>query len=143
MRFIKLGPFYQLRLDRGEDIPLIITDFVKRQKIRSGIITGLGAACDVVLGYFDLKRRKYRKRRFPDEYEIASLTGNITWQGRKPFCHLHVVIANSRLTTHGGHFFSGRVSAACEVAILPGQKSIGRVEETATGLKLLDIPVKS
>ncbi len=143
MRYARLGAFHQLRLERGEDIPATVVDFIKRQKIKSGIVTGLGAAEKVILGYFDRKYLTYRKRRFPGEYEIASIVGNIAWDGKNPVCHLHAVIADSRMTTHGGHLFAGKVTATCEITILPGQKKLKRATDPATGLKLLQLPTKS
>jgi len=139
MKSTKAGPFYQLRLERGEDIPLAVTQFVKEKGIKSGIITGLGAAEKVVLGYFDRKRRTYRKRRFSGEYEIANITGNIAWDGKVPICHLHAAIAGAQLTVRAGHLFAGRVTATCEVAILPGQKRLIRSTDPETGLKLLGL----
>ncbi len=139
MTFAKSGSFYQLRLARGEDISTAVVDFVRRHRIGSGVVTGLGAAEKVVLGYFDLGRKVYRKRRFPGEYEIAGITGNIAWDGKTPVCHLHAVIAGPRMNVYGGHLFEARVTVTCEIAIQSARKRLRRAKDPGTGLKLLKL----
>jgi predicted DNA-binding protein with PD1-like motif len=136
----KVGSFFQLRLEPGEDVVSSVVAFVREHGIGSGLVTGLGAAEDVVLGYFDRKRREYVKRRFPGECEIASMTGNIAWAGAEPVCHLHAVVAAKGLTARAGHLFEARVAVTCELNILPGEGSLYRSEDPETGLNLLDLP---
>jgi predicted DNA-binding protein with PD1-like motif len=140
MQFARSGSFYQLRLERGEDIPTAVTDFVRRQRIRSGVISGIGAAERVVLGYFDQGSRSYRKRSFPGQYEIAALVGNVGWDGPNPICHMHAVISDARMVTRGGHLFEARVTVTCEVTIVTGTRKLRREPDPATGLKLLLLP---
>lgn len=140
MKYGKPGPFYQLRLDRGEDVPTALAAFVGKLKVGSAIVTGLGAARMVELGYFDARRRVYCRRWFPGDYELASITGNVAWDGREPVCHLHAVISGPRMTTHAGHLFAAEVTATCEFALLPGRQKLRRGVDPVTGLKLLDLP---
>lgn len=140
MRYAKVGTFYQLRLERGEDVPTEVVEFVRRNRIGSGSITGLGATDRAVLGHFSLKTRKYRRRTFSGEYEIAGITGNIAWDGKTPVCHMHAVISGPGMQAHAGHLFAARVAATCEIAILPFKRRLGRKPDPATGLKLLNLP---
>ncbi len=140
MTWARVGSFFQLRLEPGEDVVSSVVAFVREHRIGSGLITGLGAAEDVVLGYFDRERREYIKRRFPGEREIASMTGNIAWAGAEPVCHLHAVVAGMGLTARAGHLFEARVTVTCEVNILPGEGRLHRSEDPETGLNLLDLP---
>jgi predicted DNA-binding protein with PD1-like motif len=136
----KVGNLYQLRLEPGEDVVSSAVAFVREHGIGSGQITGLGAADNIVLGYFDRMRRKYIKRRFPGECEIASMTGNIAWAGAEPVCHIHAVVAAMGLAARAGHLFEAKVTVTCEVSIVAGQGRLQRSEDSKTGLKLLDLP---
>ena len=140
MTWAKVGNLYQLRLEPGEDVVSSAVSFVREHGIGSGQITGLGAADNIVLGYFDRKRRKYIRRRFPGECEIASLTGNIAWAGAEPVCHIHAVVAATGLAARAGHLFEAKVTVTCEVSIVAGQGRLQRSEDSKTGLKLLDLP---
>ncbi len=133
----RAGGFFILRLERGEDIPTEVTGFVRRQKVRSGVVSGIGAASDIELGYFHLGERRYERKRIKSECEVASITGNIAWAENEPVCHLHAVVTDSRMRAWGGHLFAARVAATCEVCILPGRARLGRALDRATGLKLL------
>ncbi|UCG41866.1 MAG: DUF296 domain-containing protein [candidate division WOR-3 bacterium] len=140
MTWAKVGILFQLRLEPGEDVPASVLAFVREHDIGSGQISGLGAAEEVVIGSFDRKRRKYIKRRFPGECEVASLTGNIAWAGAEPFCHLHAVVAATGLAARAGHLFEARVTVTFEINILAGEKRLYRSEDPETGLNLLDLP---
>lgn len=139
MNWRRAGGFYILRLERGEDIPTEVAGFVRRQKVRSGVVSGIGAASDIELGYFHLKERRYERKRINDECEVASITGNVAWAGREPVCHLHAVVTDSRMRAWGGHLFAAKVAATCEVCIVPGRAGLKRAIDPETGLKLLDL----
>lgn len=126
-----------MRLERGEDIPTALAGFVAKKRMKSGFVVGLGAADKVVLGHFSLKTKKYRKRTFSGDYELASITGNISWDGETPICHLHAVITGPNMVAYGGHLFSAEVGATCELSILPAAKKLTRKLDPYTGLKLL------
>jgi len=137
VKCVKAGPFYQLRLARGEDIPTEVIAFVTRNRVGSGIITGIGAAEHITLGWFNFKTGRYRKKTLRGEYEIAAIVGNVAWDGRTPICHMHALITGRDMAALGGHLFAARVAATCEIAILPGSKRLARKLDPATGLKLL------
>ena len=139
MTWRRAGGFFILRLARGEDIPTEVAGFVRRLKVRSGIVSGIGAASDIELGYFHLHERRYERKRIKAECEVASITGNIAWAGADPVCHLHAVVTDSRMRAWGGHLFAAKVAATCEVCITPGRVSLKRAADPGTGLKLLDL----
>jgi hypothetical protein len=135
----RAGGFFILRLVRGEDIPTEVAGFVRRLKVRSGIVSGIGAASDIELGYFHLHSRRYARKRIKAECEVASIAGNIAWAEHEPVCHLHAVVTDSRMRAWGGHLFAARVAATCEVCITPGRARLARVVDPETGLKLLHL----
>lgn len=139
MRWVKNGSFYQLRLCRGEEILTTLTRFVEQNKIKSGVLFGLGAGREFELGYYQLEKRVYHRCRFKGEFEIASLVGNIAWDDKKPVCHCHIVLSDRRMATCAGHLFAGTVAATCEIAIIPGKRKVVREPDRKTALKLLKL----
>ncbi len=132
-----IGPAFILRLECDEEVIETLRAFVRSHRIGSGFFTGLGAARDITLGYFDPKRRSYRRRTFKSDCEIAALVGNVAWNGREPICHTHAVISNRQLQAFAGHLFSARVTVTCEISLVPGRVRVRRGTDPATGLKLL------
>ena len=79
MRYIKNGPYYQLKLEPGDEIVATLVAFLRRHRIKSSFLTAIGAAEDVVLGCFDPKKKGYHRRTFPGDHEVAALVGNTGW----------------------------------------------------------------
>ena len=140
MKAVRNGSYWQLRLMPGEEIVETLAGFVRRQHIKSGFLTGIGAAEDVTLGCFSPKARAYHKRTFKGDCEVAALGGNVAWDGRNPLCHIHAVISTPRFTTYVGHLFSGTVTVTLEVALVPGTRRLARKPDPLSGLNLLVLP---
>jgi hypothetical protein len=131
------GQGYLIRFEIGEEIIAGLLDFVRRKRIRSGWLLGLGAVDNAVLGVYDLKRRKYDKRTFRRVHELINLTGDIARLGKDPALHVHAVIADSKLKTYGGHLFRARCAITVEVVLAPWTGSAQRRFDPSTGLNLL------
>jgi predicted DNA-binding protein with PD1-like motif len=140
MTAVRNGAYWQLRLMPGEEIIETLVGFVRRQRIKSGFLTAIGAAEDITLGWFDPKTKAYHKRTFAGDHEIAALVGNVAWAGKNPVCHIHAVISTPRLATFAGHLFSGTVTVTVEVAFVPGTRRLARKPDALSGLNLLVLP---
>lgn len=139
MRDTHLGDTWIVRLTTGEEIAGAITRFAAERRIDAGVVTGIGAAYDVVLGYFDRATREYERRTFTDDMEILSLAGNIALKEGQPFAHVHVTLGRRDFTTIGGHLFEAKAGATCELVVRPLAGPLRRVKDEATGLYLLDV----
>ncbi len=128
---------YLLRLDRGEELIATLSAFLAEKEIRSGAFTGLGAVDDPELGLFTMKSREYLRRRFEGEYEIASITGNVSTVDGQPFAHVHGVFTDADCLAIGGHLFSAEVSVTCEIDLVVYAGEVKREPDEATGLKLM------
>ena len=140
MKAVRNGWYWQLRLMPGEEIVAELTRFVRRHRIKSGCLTGLGAAENVVLGCFNPRTKTYHRRTFRGDNEVAAIVGNVGWLNREPACHIHAVISRPDLTTFAGHLFAGIVTVTLEVAILPGKRRLARKPDPLSGLNLLVLP---
>ena len=117
-----------LRLDRGEEVVESLVAFARQRGIRAGGLTGLGAADDIELGFYDPGTRAYTRRRFTGDHEIGALTGNLSLMGGEPFAHCHAVISGRDFVAYTGHLFRAVVSVTCEVQLVTDP---GTLERTA------------
>jgi predicted DNA-binding protein with PD1-like motif len=109
---------YVLRLERGEEILETLNQFAASENIRTGLVSAIGAAEAIELGFFILGTREYVRRVFEGEYEIAPLAGNFSELDGAPFLHAHVTISGADFAAYAGHLFRGVVTATCEVQVV-------------------------
>ena len=82
--------------------------------------------------------RNYRFRTLAGDFEIASLTGNVSLSEGKPFLHLHVVLGDAESQAWAGHLKEAEVLAACEIILMPLTAPLGRVVDPETGIKRIE-----
>jgi predicted DNA-binding protein with PD1-like motif len=138
MKTFKTSTGYVVRLDPGEEILGTLTGFVIDEEIAGGTITGIGAVKNTTIGYFDLHRKEYSKRRFSDDMELVNLTGNVTWVEGEPFVHAHATISGPDFVAHSGHLFEAEIAVTGEFLLHPTDRRILRAPDERTGLKLID-----
>lgn len=131
---------FLLRFDRGEEVITRLTDWVKQREIKAATFNGLGAVDNPHLGYYDAQKKGYIDKEFGGEYEIASMCGNISWDGPdgEPIIHAHAVISGPNFIAFGGHLYSAIVSGTVEIAVAPMAEKIVRTYCEELNLKLLD-----
>ena len=125
-------------LEKGDEIFESIYKVIEVFKINFGLINGIGAAEKIILGAYPSKLKKYVKKKFSGEYEIASMAGNITSKENEPFVHLHAVISDEECNTFAGHLFTATISVTCEIIINIVDTKIIRSESKDIGLFLWD-----
>ena len=125
-----------VRLKHDADLVQSITELARSNGIEVGSFTAIGALERARLAYYDQKDSEYREIKIDSPHEMASCTGNISLKNGEPFIHAHVVLADDRGNTKGGHLLEGIVFAA-EVHLhrLEGPRLERRYDE-ATGLSL-------
>ena len=107
-----------LRLDPGEEIFGCIQRFASERGLGAAMISALGACGEAELGFFDRARSTYVRRTFQGEFEILSLTGNLSVLEGQPLPHCHVLLAGDDFVAHGGHLFRAVVTVTCEVSLV-------------------------
>jgi len=126
---------YLLCLERGEEIVKAIEDFLKKEKIKGGMLWGLGAVDYAKLAHYRVDRKEYSEKELNEPLEIASLSAIITREG----IHAHIVLSDSEMHTYGGHLKEAKIAATGEIVIRKGDTSISRKHSEEIGLNLLDI----
>jgi len=133
------GQLYTLNFKRGEEIISGLTDFLKNKNIRAGHITGLGAASELTLAYYNIETKEYEKRQFTENVEILSLLGNVGIKEKDALVvHMHGVFGKKDFSVFGGHVFALTVSGAGEIHLTALQNEIRRAYDEETGLTLMD-----
>src|SRR5512137_2683292 len=119
---------YAVRIEAGEEIVATLTEFARRENVRAGMLSGLGAVGECELGIFLPASRQYVRRVFRGDFEVGALTGNISELDGAPFTHLHAVIAGEDLVAHTGHLFRGETTVTCEVQVVTDPGVFRRVK---------------
>jgi len=137
MRAFHTSSGYVVRLDRGEEVLSTLAAFLKAEGVSGATLSGIGAVQRTTLGYFDLHKREYLRREFPDDMELVSLTGNLTWVEGEPLIHAHVTISGPDFVAVSGHLFSAEIAITGEFAIVPTGMRLERALDERTGLRLI------
>jgi predicted DNA-binding protein with PD1-like motif len=133
-RGVKNG--YLLRLEKGEEVVGVLTDFVRKKNIPAGFFTGIGAVTDATLGIFDPDKREYIKKEFADDLEVGNLTGNIAYlDDTEPFVHCHITVSDSSLNAFTGHLFRATVTITLELFIHVFEEKLFRELDPKMGFK--------
>jgi hypothetical protein len=126
------------QLEKGTDLYNGIMRFVQENDITCGRVTGIGAVQKAKLAYYDQKALKYFDIEFSEPMEIVGMYGTVSLKDSRPFLHAHVVLADKKGNSRGGHLLPGGTPVfACEVTIeeYEGQPLIrGFDEKTGLGL---------
>jgi len=133
----KIGNKTFVRIDKGEEIIGSLKRCCRENNINLGIVSGIGAANDIVVGLFDPEKKKYYSKRLTGNFEITTLQGNISEMDGEPYLHLHITLGDEKHNSYGGHLTSAVVSATFEgvIELLDGR--IGRKLDENIGLNLM------
>jgi len=129
---------YLVRLVRGEEIHASVTAMARERGLRGGVLSGIGAVEDAVVGLYDLGRREYVKRPVEGIAELLSLDGNLSLKDGAPFLHAHAVLLTENFSLAGGHLFSARCAITVELSWTHVDLSMQRLDDRTTGLALLE-----
>lgn len=138
MEYKKHNNSYVLRVDIGEDIVESIKVCCANEKIRLGMINGIGAIGDVTVGVYETATKEYHSVQLKGDYEITSLTGNVTEKDNEVYLHLHISVAGRDYNVKGGHLNRAIVSATAEIVITEIDGTVERRFDDNIGLNLLN-----
>ena len=127
------------RLETGEDLLKTLTELIAREKVKSGVISLIGALNKVKLGFFVPETGEYEVLERQGLYELVSCVGNVTWMDGKPVVHIHLV-ASTEDEVVGGHVLEGCiVGPTVEFSILELDKSVYKKYFEEAKLNLIDL----
>ena len=139
MLYKRFGNTYAVRIDKGEEVMAKLKELCRTESIRFAQVKAIGASEGAVLGVFELSKKEYNKKSYPDFCEITSLIGNITTVNDEPYIHLHATLADQQHNIHGGHVLEMTVGATCEMFVQIIDSKVGRLHDDQLGINLWDI----
>jgi hypothetical protein len=125
-----------IRLETGDEVHSSLAEVAAREDVPGGWFSGIGAASDVELGYYDLERKDYDRMRIEGDVEIASASGTLGLVDGKPFVHLHAVVSDRQCMPRAGHLFHAVTAATLEFVLFVADHPIERTRDEATALNL-------
>jgi predicted DNA-binding protein with PD1-like motif len=124
--------------ETGDEVASGLKTFAKEHRPRSAHFTAIGAFSDVVLAYFDVTAKQYRKIPLMEQVEVLTLAGDIAWENdREPVIHAHVVVGRPDGSTRGGHLMEAHVRPTLELILTESPEHLVRKYDPASGLALI------
>lgn len=128
------------KIEPNEDLIDSIINLIEESKIKSGIVSCIGAFKEFTLGYFDLGTKDYNYTTFKENVELISCIGNISHKEKEPIIHLHANVGRSDYSVIGGHLSSPcLISVTAEVAIFETDIELKRKIDERFNLSLLNL----
>jgi hypothetical protein len=135
------GSLHVVRIDPGEKIMETLLKYIREHNIRSGFLTGIGAANPIEIGWYDLDDQVYRTTVIKENCEITGIIGNIAWIDGNPIVHAHIMLGKSDYSVVGGHLMEGTITVTGEFWIHASEIPVGRKPVELRGLKLINFGV--
>ncbi|MFH1645728.1 MAG: PPC domain-containing DNA-binding protein [Candidatus Omnitrophota bacterium] len=126
------------RFGHKKDLLAEISDFCKKENVRLGVFSVIGALTNVNMGFYDQELKKYTECISLDKkLEISSCIGNVSLKDNEIFVHAHIALADHEGRAFGGHLMPGSAIFAAEFYIqeLEGNDLV-RKDDPETGLSL-------
>ena len=132
---------FVIKLERGEELIVTLTQYCTEKNINAAVFTGIGAVERVKIGYYDLGKREYFFRDEAGIFEVASMQGNVALVDGKPFIHAHAILSrcDETLECIGAHIKEAFVAVTLEVFLTPLNVALSRELDNTVGLKLLKL----
>ena len=136
MNYRRFGKTVVVRMDKGEEILENLKVVCEREKITLANVNALGAINDFEVGLFDVDKKQYYSKEYTGNFEIVSLTGNITTKDGETYMHIHLSAGDKENKVYGGHLNKAIVSATCEMFIQVIEGTVEREFDEKIGLNL-------
>jgi uncharacterized protein len=110
---------FEVRFGTGDEILSGLYDFVAKNKIATGHITGIGGlAPGALLGWGDPEVGAFKRIEVKDKTEIVSLIGDISSPNGKPYVHVHMVVGSADGSTKAGHLLEAHIAPVGELTVV-------------------------
>ena len=139
-RDVLVGRQWMGRLVKGDDLLESLTELMRKNQVRLGVVRGIGAIQKGRIAIYDQKEKKYTELAIDHPVEITHLEGNVSIKDGEIFCHLHATLCGEDGRATGGHVCKGCQVFAFEYTV---QEYLGedfvRTPDEETGLSLWNL----
>ena len=119
-----------------------LLEFAEKYHVTSAHFTAIGAVNGATLGWFDPRRKMYKKIAINGQHEVVGMSGDIGLYEGKPVVHTHMVVATSDGTTRAGHVLAAYVAPTLEVMVTVDPVTMRKRFDPETDLTLIDPALK-
>jgi predicted DNA-binding protein with PD1-like motif len=128
---------FALIFDTGDEFMENLTRFARQNHLDASHFTAIGAFSEVILGFFDMDKKEYKKIPVKEQVEVLSLIGDIALDNGQPKVHAHVVIGDAEGRAMGGHNIQANVQPTLELILIETPSHLRRTTDPKTGLALI------
>jgi uncharacterized protein len=97
-------------LEPGDEVMEGLSSFAVQENIDVASFTAIGGLEAASLGFYNVQTKGFDDVKLdPEQVEVLSLMGEITFEEGNPWVHAHVVVGRRNGTTSGGHLLRGIV----------------------------------
>jgi predicted DNA-binding protein with PD1-like motif len=129
--------FYQ-----GDEAFSGLLEFADKYHVTSAHFTAMGVVSGATLGWFDPRRKMYKKIPINGQHEVIGMSGDIALYQGKPEVHTHMVVGSPDGTTRAGHVLAAYVSPTLEVMVTVDPVAMQKRFDPETDLTLIDPALK-
>jgi len=129
---------YAVILGKGDEAFSALLDFAEKYRVTSAHFTAIGALNGATLGWFDPRRKQYKKIPIDGQVEVIGMSGDIALYQGKPVVHTHMIVGTSDGTTRGGHVLDAYVSPTLEIMVTVDPIAMQKRFDPETDLTLID-----
>lgn len=128
---------YMLIFTKGDEVVAGLTEFVKKNNIKSGSYTGIGDALSAKAGWFDYGKKKFKVIPI-DTAEVTSFAGDIAWFKGNPVAHTHMSAAVKDGSVKGGHLIELYCGPTMEIILIEQPTALYKKIDPEFGAALID-----
>lgn len=139
MKYKRLNTSWIIVLEKSDKIIDKLTEFVRKENIKSGYFSGIGAVNNAELAHFSCSHKEYSSKLLTESLEIVSLSGNVAYKDNDIVIHAHAALGTKDMVLYGGHLKEAEVSATCEIIFNEFNIKINRKHNKDIGLNLMDL----
>jgi len=126
---LKTGRTIIVKLQKGEEVLAKLIEACDKHKIKSGVVSGIGAVSSVsLIGGKSTEKIDANELEYKGPIEIAAAVGNVAQKEGKTYIHLHGSLGLTDHKTISGHIVRAVISLVGEFAIIETLGSDGKSE---------------
>jgi predicted DNA-binding protein with PD1-like motif len=124
---------------KGDEVMSGLADWAKREDIKAGHLTAVGALSSVLFGWFDKDLRAYKDIPVDQQVECISFLGDIGFAEGKPALHVHGSVGRPGGSLVGGHVLRAVAWPTLEVFVTVFERPLTKHKDQETDLQLFDL----
>lgn len=133
----RFGNRILIRLTPGDEVIGSVMAVCRKEAVKLGTVSGIGAVNRAVIGLFRTDTKEYVKSELRREFEITALIGNVSTMDGETYLHLHATLADEKHQAFGGHLNEADVSATAEIVVDVMEGEVDRAFDANVGLNLI------